>query len=94
MKVTQAGLPSRIVDVICDMCGVSTRIHQGAPQYGTMHAAWGKGTSHCGDEYELHLCELCFFNQVASIKRMRWSSAMFEEEGDAILADDGYGRVR
>jgi len=44
-------------------------------------------------DYELHLCENCFFVQVSTIKRTRWISVMFEDEGDAILKDDAYGRV-
>ncbi|MNH43836.1 hypothetical protein D3C79_1058400 [compost metagenome] len=59
-----------------------------------MHASWSKGSAHCGEGYELHLCEGCFFDQVASIKRTRWSSVMFEEEGDAILNDEAYGPIK
>lgn len=49
-----------VTDVICDMCGDSTRVESGHLQFGTMHASWGKGSSYCGEEYELHLCENCF----------------------------------
>ncbi|MNF11064.1 hypothetical protein D3C80_2121810 [compost metagenome] len=58
-----------------------------------MHASWGQGSSHCGEEYELHLCENCFFVQVSTIQRTRWIGVMFEDEGDAILSNDAYGRV-
>ena len=51
MKVTQAGESDVVVDVVCDVCGMSTRDGEGEPQYGTMHAAWGKGSAHCGQEY-------------------------------------------
>lgn len=93
MKVTQAGEHDMATDVLCDVCGMSTRDGEGEPQYGTMHASWGKGSAHCGEEYELHLCESCFFSQVAEMKRVRWLAVMFDEEGDAILGDDAFGRV-
>lgn len=93
MKIAQASEPDVIADVVCDVCGMSTRDGEGQFQYGTMHASWGRGASHCGERYELHLCESCFFSQVAEMKRARWLAAMFDEDGDAILGDDAYGRV-
>ncbi|GJB79497.1 hypothetical protein RYH74_07870 [Pseudomonas sp. LSJ-87] len=93
MKVAQAGEHEMAIDVVCDVCCMSTRNGEGEPQYGTMHASWGKGSAHCGEEHELHLCERCFFSQVAEMKRARWLAVMFDEEGDAILVDDAYGRA-
>ena len=93
MKVAQASEPDVIVDVVCDVCGMSTRDREAKLQYGTMHASWGEGSAHCGEDYELHLCERCFFSQVAEMKRARWLAVMFDEEGDAILVDDAYGRA-
>lgn len=60
MKVMQAGEHDMAIDVLCDVCGMSTRDGEGEPHYGTMHASWGKGSAHCGQEYDLHLCERCF----------------------------------
>ncbi|TFW19270.1 hypothetical protein E4L40_24190 [Pseudomonas putida] len=93
-KVTQAGEHDIAIDVVCDVCGVSTWDGAGEPQYGTMHASWGNGSAHCGQEYELHLCERCFFSQIAEMKRARWLAVMFDQEGDTILGDDAYGRIR
>lgn len=93
MKVISKSDPGTVIDVICDMCGDSTRTPSGELQFGTMHATWGEGSSHSGEEYELHLCENCFFVQVSTIQRTRWVSVMFEDEGDAILRNDAYGRV-
>lgn len=81
------------IDVVCDVCGVSTWDGAGEPQYGTMHTSWGKGSAHCHEEYELHLCERCFFSQIAKMKRARWLAVMFDKEGDAILGNEAYGRV-
>ncbi|MBH3468636.1 hypothetical protein [Pseudomonas putida] len=94
MKVTKAGEPDLVIDVVCDVCGISTRDGEGELQHGTMHASWGKGSAHCGEEYELHLCERCFFSQIAEMKRARWLAAMFDQEGDAILCDAAYGRIK
>lgn len=58
-----------------------------------MHASWGRGSTHGRETYELHLCENCFFAQVAEMKRKRWLAVMFDEQGDAILGDETYGRV-
>ncbi|WP_177324897.1 hypothetical protein [Pseudomonas sp. GM84] len=78
MKVTQAGQHDVVVDVVCDVCGISTRNADAELQYGSMHASWGKGSAHCGEEYEIHLCENCFFAQVAEMKRTRWLAVMFD----------------
>ena len=93
MKLTQSGQLDVVIDMVCDICGMSPRDDDGELQYGTMQASWGKGSMHCGETYELHLCENCFFAQVAEMKRKRWLAVMFDEEGDAILVDDAYGRV-
>ncbi|WP_455886267.1 hypothetical protein [Pseudomonas rustica] len=93
MKVAQTSESDAIVNVVCDVCGMSARDGEAELQYGTMHASWGEGSAYCGEEYELHLCESCFFSQVAEMKRARWLAVMFDEEGDAILVDDAYGRV-
>ncbi|QHG65165.1 hypothetical protein [Pseudomonas putida] len=93
MKVTSETDPDMVTDVICDMCGDSTLVESGQLQFGTMHASWGEGSAHCGEEYELHLCENCFFVQVSTMQRTRWIGVMFEDEGDSILKNDAYGRL-
>lgn len=93
MKLTPSGQSEEAGNVVCDMCGSSTRAGEAGLQYGTLHAAWGNGSAHSGEVYELHLCEGCFFSLVSDIKRNRWASVMLEEEGDAILKNDAFGRV-
>ena len=93
MKVIQAGQLDVIIDVVCDVCEMSPRGFEGDLQYGTMHASWGRSSAHCGETYELHLCEACFFSQVAEMKRTRWLAAMFDEQGDAIFGNEAYGRI-
>ncbi|MNO43448.1 hypothetical protein D3C76_336700 [compost metagenome] len=94
MKVKSENEPGVVADVVCDMCGVSARGQAGHLQYGTMRAAWGEGSAHDGEVYELHLCESCFFAQVSAMKRERWLGVFLEEEGDSILRNDTYGLVR
>lgn len=93
MKLTPSGQSEEAGDVVCDMCGLSTRVGVAGGQFGTLHAAWGEGSGHSGDVYELHLCEGCFFSLVSDIKRTRWASVMLEDEGDAIQKNDAFGRV-
>lgn len=93
MKVFSETDPGTVTDVICDMCGESTRVAAGELQFGMMHASWGEGSSHCGETYELHLCENCFFVQVSTMQRTRWVSVMFEDDGDDILKNQAYGRI-
>ncbi|MGO3986489.1 hypothetical protein ABI582_19170 [Pseudomonas sp. SAS7] len=93
MKVTSETDPGLVTDIICDMCGDSTRVAAGELQFGTMHASWGEGSSHCGEEYELHLCENCFFVQKSTMQRTRWIGVMFEDEGDEILKNQAYGLI-
>jgi len=93
MKVVSETDPCTVTDVICDMCGDSTRTESGQHQFGTMHASWGEGSSYPGEEYELHLCENCFFVQVSTIQRTRWVGVMFDDEGDTILGNTAYGRI-
>lgn len=93
MRITGETDPGKVTDVFCDMCGESTRVPAGDLQFGTMHASWGKGSAHCGENYKVHLCENCFFAQLAHMKRVRWGSVMFEDEGDSIMRNQAYGRV-
>lgn len=94
MKVISETDPGTVKDVICDMCGESTRVAAGELQFGTMHAFWGQGSSHRGEEYELHLCENCFFVQKSTMQRTRWIGVMFADDGDEILKNEAYGRIR
>lgn len=78
MKITSETDPGLITDFSCDMCGDSTRAQLGQLQYGTIQATWG--AVHCGEVYELHLCESCFFGLVSNVQRTRWVGAMFDDE--------------
>jgi hypothetical protein len=54
--------------VHCDVCGSNTTLVQGGePQYATLHADWGYGSSHDGERYNMRLCEICFFATLAAL---------------------------
>ena len=62
-------------DVLCDVCMESTQLN-----YAVLSANWGKGSKHDGEQYELHLCEACFFATVATLKREHRVKQMFNED--------------
>ncbi|TFW17896.1 hypothetical protein E4L40_26530 [Pseudomonas putida] len=92
MRLSGESEPSAVPDALCDVCGESTRVG-GEFQFATLQASWREGSEHSGEDYELHLCERCFFTQVAGMKRMRWLGCMFEDAGDSLLQNESYGRV-
>lgn len=89
MKVTGRVEIETITDVVCDVCRRSTRISTGAHQFGTLQAHWGYGTGHDGERYELHLCEYCFFQTLASVKQERRARHLFAEDGQDLTDDLG-----
>lgn len=76
-------------DILCDRCRGNTYIEG----VGHLTAHWGQGSQHAGEQYEIHLCEPCFFAQLSALKRERWTQAMFTDEADEILRNDTFGLV-
>ncbi|MFW1927179.1 hypothetical protein [Acinetobacter ursingii] len=62
-------------DVLCEVCQESTQRN-----YAVLSANWGSGSKHDGEQYELHLCEACFFATVATLKREHRVKQMFNED--------------
>ena len=58
-----------------DVCMESTQLN-----YAVLSANWGSGSKHDGEQYELHLCEACFFATVATLKREHRVKQMFNED--------------
>lgn len=84
------------VDVLsnirCDVCEESCSPVEGyGPQVGTLSAKWGYGSRHDGDAYEVHLCESCFFQALASLQEQRRGHLMFSEQG--YEPNPGFGRI-
>ncbi|WP_371257583.1 hypothetical protein [Pseudomonas sp. BAY1663] len=79
-----------VSDVLCDVCGDSTRVEGYGLQFGTLQASWGYGSAHDGERYEVHLCEPCFFRTISGLKRERMVNFMFSGEEQEI---SDFGRV-
>lgn len=99
MKVTAVEPVEVLKDVLCDVCGASTRAEEHGLQFRILTASWGFGCVHDGRRYEVRLCETCFFMTLASLKRERMASTMFnddsEELGDfgLVTRDDPFNDV-
>lgn len=88
MKITAMKQTESVSDVLCDVCGGSTRIEGYGLQFGTLSASWGYGSAHDGERYEIHLCEPCFFRTISGLRRERMVNTMFSDE-DQALSDFG-----
>ena len=62
-------------DVLCDVCMESTQLN-----HAVLSAHWGSGSKHDGEQYELHLCEACFFATLATLKREHRVKQMFNDD--------------
>jgi hypothetical protein len=80
MKVTVAKKPEFASDVLCDVCGDSTRVEGYGMQFGTLCASWGYGSVHDGERYKVHLCEPCFFTTISGLRRERMVNVMFSDQ--------------
>ena len=95
MKITGKVEIESVMDVMCDVCQLSTRVTSGGLQFATLHAHWGDGTKHDGERYELHLCENCFFQAVANLKQERRTQTLFSDDGraDRVIVGDDFGLI-
>ena len=76
MKVTAVIPVEQVVDVLCDVCGESTRYEDGSLEYGTVKGSWGYNSKHDNERYEVHLCETCFFGTLAYLRQDRKSTRL------------------
>ncbi|WP_397380005.1 hypothetical protein [Pseudomonas sp.] len=90
MRITATEQTESVSDVLCDVCGDSTRVEEYGSQFGTLRASWGDGSAHDGERYEVHLCEPCFFRTLSGLRRERMVNFMFSDK-DEDLSD--FGRV-
>jgi len=90
MRITAKEQDESLNDVLCDVCGDSTRVEGYGLQFGTLRAGWGYGSTHDGEHYEVHLCEQCFFRTLSGLGRKRMVNFMFSD-ADQDLSD--FGRV-
>ena len=74
-----------VVDVICDLCGDSTKIPGGCEQfsYGTLNFSGCYGSEHDCETVRMELCEACLF----TIVRLR-RSGVYISDGFHILVGE------
>ena len=81
MRVTAMVPVETVVKILCDVCGREAGPECGQPEFGTLSAQWGYGSSHDGESYRVDLCEKCFFGVLADIKRSRGEEALTSDDG-------------
>lgn len=92
MKIRELREVEIVSDIVCDVCLESARVDGDSLQYGLLQAHWGYGSAHDGELYEIHLCESCFFQTIASLKQQRRGQTMFSDNEKDRIAED-FGRV-
>lgn len=80
MKVEAIFPTTQVVDILCDVCGSSTTTTIGTQEFGTLAARWGYGSQHDGAQYQVHLCETCFFEALANLRQAHRSQNMLAED--------------
>ncbi len=59
-----------LIDIVCDVCGRSTKTELGDYEYAELSAHWGYSLSKDGEYHEVCLCEKCYdqiFSYISSI---------------------------
>ncbi|WP_323902048.1 hypothetical protein [Aeromonas caviae] len=90
MLVKEIVPTEQVVDILCDVCGRSTKTDVGANEFGTLSADFGYGSHHDGERYQVHLCEMCFFGTLATMREMHRGEHMF----DVTVHPDGIDRKK
>lgn len=74
MRTFKEEIRKVLSDVSCDVCGKSTTKDESiGPDFATLEACWGYGSSNDGSKYEIHICELCFDETLDFLKQKRKS---------------------
>ena len=92
MKIMTKQEVDVVSDIRCDVCEESCSPVEGyGPQVGTLSTKWGYGARHDGEAYEVHLCESCFFQALASLQEQRRGQLMLSEQ--SYEPNPGFGRI-
>lgn len=91
MKVMTKNEVEVVSDVRCDVCEESCQTEGTVTniEFGILSAQWGYGSEHDGENYEVHLCEICFFQALANLKEQRRGALMFSDQGYEPTPDFG-----
>ncbi|BBG89714.1 hypothetical protein ACGSH8M1_023800 [Aeromonas caviae] len=92
MLVTGIVPTEQVIDVCCDVCGESTNVAEQVLEYATLAASWGYYSKHDGEQYQVHLCESCFFETLAYLRQCHREKNMFTA-GYQVADPDRFGRI-
>lgn len=70
MKLYKNKLQKTLDDVVCDVCGKHCTNPIGI-ESATIEAVWGYGSHHDGYQFDIDLCEDCFFTIIDHLKQRR-----------------------
>jgi len=82
MKKTTQKLVDVIVDITCDVCGISVipephKTHHenldNFQEFGVLRASFGYGSNQDGSSFHFDLCEACFGQLVDKVENLRVS---------------------
>lgn len=76
---------------VCDVCLQVLPDETDCRRYGELVANWGRESTHAGEHYRLRLCESCFFYALATLRNLRRTATMFDDE--AWPDEEHFGRV-
>ena len=69
MRVYRSGVAQVLDYIICDCCSKCCKSNEMADnEYATLSAEWGYWSDSDGQNYEIHLCEHCFYDVLGHIK--------------------------
>jgi hypothetical protein len=65
---------TKVLDyVVCDSCEKSCKPNMAEDsEYSTLSANWGYWSDSDGQNYEIHLCEQCFYDVLGHIKAKKY----------------------
>lgn len=70
MKTYKKKITKVIDEIICDCCGQSCT-KQIDHEYATIEATWGYNSHQDGTQYNIEICEHCFNEVLAFMKKIR-----------------------
>lgn len=73
---------------LCDVCGEAAPPNTAPAQLGVLAASWDERSQHAGLEYQVHLCEQCFFSTLATLRRERMVYRMFDAPSEESSAQE------
>ena len=90
MLVKEIVPTEQVVDILCDVCGRSTKTNFGTNQYGSLSADFGYGSVTMVNVTRC-ICVKCVFGILATMREMHRGEHMFDDDYEAANPDT-FGR--